>query len=182
MTWLETGLRLNPTSGAITHGVARILAASPDPALRDGERAVEMARRVVEALPTLGHVRTLAMALAENGACEDAAGLLRQALAAAGDQADPEMTALTSTELERYERGAPCRPPAPRGSGDRSRSRIVPKTHRQSSICRVRRIVIDIAPDLDKTDASLLVELSCRCGGGDLDTADRAGERGRRFR
>lgn len=46
ITRLETGLKLMPSSGRIAHGLARLLAACPDPVLRDGERAVELASLV----------------------------------------------------------------------------------------------------------------------------------------
>lgn len=105
---LEESLRLLPTSGRLSHGLARLLAAGPDPSVRDGARALELAKAVWSALPASGHAETVALALAELGRCEEAAEWQREAIAAARKEgADPGR--LTQA-LVGYEKVAPCRP------------------------------------------------------------------------
>jgi tetratricopeptide (TPR) repeat protein len=104
---LEAGLTLQPRSGLLAHGLARLLAAAPDLALRDGARALELARSVFAAAPSPLHATTVALALAEIGECAQAADWQRRAIAAA----DPAQMAAWSATLAAYERGAPCRPP-----------------------------------------------------------------------
>ena len=77
---LETALERFPGDLAVRHLLARLLATSPDAAARDGERAVELARAVVDEQPALDHLETLAMALAEAGRFEDAVSWQQRAL------------------------------------------------------------------------------------------------------
>ncbi len=109
---LEAAWAAAPTSGQLTHALARLLAASPDPTLRDGPRAVELAQRVVKASPTVGHAATYAMALAESGRCDEAARLQEEAIDAAREEGTPELVASLQPALERYRGTRPCRPPA----------------------------------------------------------------------
>ncbi|MCC5885285.1 MAG: hypothetical protein JJT88_02505 [Gammaproteobacteria bacterium] len=60
--------------------LAWIQATAPDAALRDGRRALELARAVVSAAPTPTFLDTLAAALAETGAFRDAVAIQQQAL------------------------------------------------------------------------------------------------------
>ena len=57
---------------AVQHALARLLATSDDPDVRDGAMAVQMAEKVVQERLTLDHAETLAMALAEAGRSEEA--------------------------------------------------------------------------------------------------------------
>lgn len=107
---LETALGNLPGSGRIVHGLARILAAAPDPALRDGKRAVDLAMQVHAARATGTHTETVALALAESGRCDEAAEWQRKAIAAARQEGPPERVAPMEKELARYQAGAPCRP------------------------------------------------------------------------
>ncbi len=77
---LETALERFPGDLAVRHLLARLLATSPDAAVRDGERAVELARSVVEEQPAIDHLETLAMAMAEAGRFEDAVSWQQRAL------------------------------------------------------------------------------------------------------
>ena len=77
---LETALERFPGDLAVRHLLARLLATSPDAAARDGERAVELARAVIDEQPALDHLETLAMALAEAGRFEDAVSWQQRAL------------------------------------------------------------------------------------------------------
>lgn len=111
---LESGLAALPDSGRISRALAQVLAAAPDASVRDGDRALELARRVFEARRTLDHAALVAEALAELDRCQEAADWLEAAISSAeeGGQdvplADPARAALA-----RYETQQPCRiPPA----------------------------------------------------------------------
>lgn len=96
----------------LVHLLARLLATAPDPAVRDGARALELAGRVMEAAPSRHHAETLAMALAEAGDFQRAAEWQRRVLRRAQEQGAPEpaLEAIRA-RLARYERGEPERSP-----------------------------------------------------------------------
>lgn len=103
---LEEAQRLMPEQGRLTHMLARLLAAAPDLALRNGARALDLATSVWQAQPSADHSRTLALALAEAGRCTEAAALLRS-LAAQGPASEkPALDAMASE----WAMGPPCRP------------------------------------------------------------------------
>jgi len=107
---LEDGLRQMPASGLLSHALARLLAACPDRAVRDGARALDLALAVWNALPAAGHAETVAMALAELSRCTEAAEWQRKAIEAARREGlEARLDGLTRA-LAAYERGAPCRP------------------------------------------------------------------------
>jgi tetratricopeptide (TPR) repeat protein len=116
---LEDGRQALPASGQLAAGLARLLAACPDPSLRDGARAFELAQLVFAAQPSAAHAALVAMALAELGRCPEAAEWQRKAIAHAADTASAGLPAARVAELNAtlatYERGAPCRPPVPPG-------------------------------------------------------------------
>lgn len=62
----------HPGDAALANTYARLLATAPDPALRDGERAIQMARLAYGVDPSLEHAETVPMALAEAGRFEQA--------------------------------------------------------------------------------------------------------------
>lgn len=104
---LEESLRVLPTSGRLSHGLARLLAACPDPSVRDGARALNLSTAVWNALPLSGHAETVALSLAELGRCEEAAEWQRKAIEAAGREGLE--TDRLSAALTGYEKGVPCR-------------------------------------------------------------------------
>ena len=59
---------------------ARLLAASPDPSVRNGAEALAIAQRLMADRPSIQHAETVAMALAEVGEFKRAATLQQQAL------------------------------------------------------------------------------------------------------
>lgn len=69
---LDDTLGRFPGDVATRHLLARLLAVSPEEAVRDGARAVELAQSVVDEQPALDHLETLAMAMAEAGRFDDA--------------------------------------------------------------------------------------------------------------
>lgn len=108
---LEEAYAAVPTSGPVAYALARFLAASPRADLRDGERALDLARRVYDAGPTPSRAELVAEALAESGRCDEAAEWERQVLAALGDGAPEPDLRRVRTRLTHYSAGAPCRPP-----------------------------------------------------------------------
>lgn len=87
--------------------LARHLAAAPDPSIRDGRRALELAERAMARAQTPERAETLAMALAETGQFEAAASLqqrLVEGLEAAG-LAGPQLERMRQ-DLERYRLGS----------------------------------------------------------------------------
>ncbi|MDA8018184.1 MAG: tetratricopeptide repeat protein [Thermoanaerobaculia bacterium] len=105
---LRDAYQLQPEDGLLAHGLARLLAACPDPSIRNGPVAVDLATRVVEASPSIGHLETLALALAESGRCAEAAEVQRQIVAMPGMK--PAGIAKYSVVAQRYAEGPPCRP------------------------------------------------------------------------
>ncbi|MCY3929592.1 MAG: tetratricopeptide repeat protein [Acidobacteria bacterium] len=77
---LEAALERFPGDLAVRHLLARLLATSPDAAVRDGERAVELARSVVDEQPAIDHLETMAMAMAEAGRFAEAVSWQQRAL------------------------------------------------------------------------------------------------------
>jgi arylsulfatase A-like enzyme/Flp pilus assembly protein TadD len=96
----------------LLNNFAYLLATNPDPALRDGARAVQLASRVVELdpEPNPGHRDTLAAAHAEAGDFAAAIAQVRDAIELAGRQ-NPELVAELQGHLESFEAGRPLRDP-----------------------------------------------------------------------
>lgn len=113
---LEDALSQLPRQGRWAHDLAQLLAGVPDSDLRDGERALYLARNVHRAQPTVRSAQTLAMALAETGDCTAAADVQRQAIdqivREGGDEAlaSPVTQQMVRT-LTHYRRSDPCRYP-----------------------------------------------------------------------
>ncbi|RMH17894.1 MAG: tetratricopeptide repeat protein [Acidobacteria bacterium] len=107
---LEAGLRAVPESGELSHALARILAASPLAEVRDGERALALARQVADARPSVEHLETVAMAYAELGQYDRALSWQERAIARARRGGGPPLT-LLEARRDRYRRGEPCRAP-----------------------------------------------------------------------
>lgn len=80
---LDEAVELHPDDPALAHALARLLATAPLARVRDGVRAIELARQALAAEGSLEHSETVAMALAEAGQFEQAIawqrGLAQQA-------------------------------------------------------------------------------------------------------
>jgi tetratricopeptide (TPR) repeat protein len=108
---LEQALGANPDDLAISDALARVLSTASDDRLRDGARAVELARRVAAAERGWPSLETLAMALAETGDLGAAAEVQAEAVEAARSADLPgSVDALEARRLE-YLSGSPCRTP-----------------------------------------------------------------------
>ncbi len=112
---LEQANRRFPKRARTAVALARLLAASPDPGLRDGERALELATRAYNATKLLTHGEAVALALAELGRCEEAAAWQSRFVAVAERARELELVARLKQELDRYKGRHPCAPPARQG-------------------------------------------------------------------
>lgn len=109
--WLEEAVRAQPDRPELANALARILAAAPVPAVRDGQRALALAQELAKTSshPELGE--TMAMALAEVGSFGDAISIQREVIAAARQAGlDAEARRMSET-LRLYESGRPSRTP-----------------------------------------------------------------------
>ena len=104
---LEECLAQVPSSGLLSHALSRLLAMGPELSVRDGERALDLAERVYEAVPGAPHAEVVAAAYAELGRCEEAATWQGRALETS---AEADLPARRQA-LALYEAGAPCRYP-----------------------------------------------------------------------
>ncbi len=109
---LEAAHERFPGDLAVRHLLARLLATSPEAAVRDGARAVELAGAVVDELPAVDHLETLAMAMAESGRFEEAVHWQQRAL-----DRERETSGGNSPQrrdrLRLYQAGRPLRAPQP---------------------------------------------------------------------
>lgn len=105
---LETAHLADPDSDVVSHLLARFLAASPSRELRDGERALALARRLFDQRRTLLHGETVAMALAESGRLSEAAALQGDLVAAAEARHSARAAERLRANLELYRAGRPC--------------------------------------------------------------------------
>jgi tetratricopeptide (TPR) repeat protein len=108
---LEEGVAALPESIPLVHLLARLLATASDPAARDGERAVALARRVLEADRSLAHAETLAMALAEAGRFAEAAEVQGQVIELAEAAGQAERAGEGRRRLALYRAETPVRSP-----------------------------------------------------------------------
>ncbi|HKR21313.1 MAG TPA: hypothetical protein VJS17_01915, partial [Pyrinomonadaceae bacterium] len=110
---LERAHAQYPRKGRTVVMLAYFLATSPAMELRDGARALDLARRAYEATGSLQHGALIAMALAELGRCNEAAERQRQLVEAAERAGNKDLLARLSADLKRYEGAQSCRPVGP---------------------------------------------------------------------
>lgn len=107
---LEAARQRLPQSSQLAYTLARLLAAAPDPLLRDGQRALRLAQAAYEATPAPLYAATVAMAFAELGRCEDALIWQKKAAVSAQSGKLDDLAAELWKRVSYYERGSPCRP------------------------------------------------------------------------
>lgn len=95
----------------LLHLLARLLATAPDPEIRDGARATELAMRAFRAEPSLAHASTVAMALAEAGRFDQAVEWQRRVAGRARAIGRGDLVARARRHLAMYERGERVREP-----------------------------------------------------------------------
>ena len=108
---LEAGRERAAEKDELTHLLARVLAASEDDTVRDGNRSLELALAAFELARDVDRAETVAMSLAELGRFPEAVAWQRrivEQLEAAGATSPPESML---ARLESYEAGRPCRAP-----------------------------------------------------------------------
>ena len=113
----ELGRRLyaahaaDPEAAEISYFLAALLAASPDDEVRDGERALVLARGLFEQYPSAEHAELLAMAYAETGDFDQAVQLQGQAVAIAFAANQLLLLPRLLANAELFQAGRPCRSP-----------------------------------------------------------------------
>ncbi len=121
---LRAALELMTDSGQLTHALARLLAASPDPVVRNGEEALRLAQLAFRGRPSVGHAETVAMALAELNRCQQAAEWQRKALEASQSQGvDSAAAERLQAALKIYETEESCRYPVAENGSSTSKDR-----------------------------------------------------------
>ncbi len=106
----EAGVQLEqararfPGEVSFSHALARLLAASPDPSLRDGARALELAEQVIAEQATLQRAETLAMSYAAAGRFQEAVRVQRELIAQAQSRRLAEVLPELNRQLSTYER------------------------------------------------------------------------------
>jgi tetratricopeptide (TPR) repeat protein len=107
----EESTRVLPDRIDLSHALARVLAAAPDAAVRDGRRALALTEALMQTTRTPDVGETLAMAHAELGRFEEAAMIQRSVIDAARRAGDQAAIRRMTTNLRLYERRQPCRTP-----------------------------------------------------------------------
>ncbi len=99
-----------PQRGRTVVLLAYLLAASPQPELRDGTRALELAQRVYSTTRAAQHGALVALALAELGRCSEAADWQRRMIVAAEQDKNTDLLIKLRAGLRQYENVQACRP------------------------------------------------------------------------
>ena len=95
----------------IAHALARVLAASPDDRVRDGQRAMAIVQVLFKGQKTTELGETMAMTFAELGEYARAVDIQRGVMAAARKAGLSDAVRRMETNLRLYERQKPCRTP-----------------------------------------------------------------------
>jgi tetratricopeptide (TPR) repeat protein len=107
-------LVIQPDNGNALSNLAWVFAASPDPSLRDGPRALELAERALRLsagrLPIL--FRTLGAAYAENGRFSEAIQTAQKGIELARSQGNPGLATELQGNVAIYEQQQPLRDPS----------------------------------------------------------------------
>jgi tetratricopeptide (TPR) repeat protein len=107
---LDGAERRAPGRLATATTLARLLASSPELALRDGRRALDLATAISVRRSAPADAETMALALAELGRCAEALDWMRRAVAAAEASNDAAELARLRAETPKYQ-GTSCRAP-----------------------------------------------------------------------
>jgi tetratricopeptide (TPR) repeat protein len=111
ITQLEKGLEAVPGNAPLRQALARLLATAPDAAVRNGARAVELARALFDEQKAPEHAETLAMALAEGGDLQEAVRLQQALVDAAKEAGREDLRERLDRNLQRYRQGERALPP-----------------------------------------------------------------------
>ena len=108
---LEAGFQAFPQHPGIQDALIRVLAASDDELVRDGQRAVALAERLASAFARAETLESLAMAYAEAGRFTEARQAQQSAIQAAEQQGLTAWLGHLNANLHRYQQNQPCRTP-----------------------------------------------------------------------
>ena len=110
---LESDLEALPDQPAFQHALARLLAAAPDAAVRDGEQSMQIAMQLSQTMRNTDLAETIAMAHAELGGFADAVQWQRMAMETARRVGQARIESRMASKLSLYESRKPCREPWP---------------------------------------------------------------------
>jgi Flp pilus assembly protein TadD len=110
----QKALQLEPAQPTIQNNLAWLLATCPEASLRDGAKAVELARQAnaLAGGKNPNFLRTLASALAEAGRYSEAVESAQRALPLAGAQSNTTLAGQLQAEMQLYQAGSPFHSPA----------------------------------------------------------------------
>ncbi len=110
---LEAGLTALPEDTDLAHAMARLLAACPDAAIRNGQQALRLLQKVFERVktPDFEQVETLAMVYAELGLFDRAVQVQRMMISEVTRAQRSMLATLLQENLARYQRQEACRQP-----------------------------------------------------------------------
>jgi len=110
---LESGLRDQPRNQALSVLRVRVLATDPDPKVRNGERALRLAKRLLQGTRSEGPrvLAAVATAMAETGDFEQAIDLAQRAARQARESGAEALMDRIETELTDYRNQRPVRSP-----------------------------------------------------------------------
>jgi tetratricopeptide (TPR) repeat protein len=110
----QQALELKPSDAAIQNNLAWVLATCPEASLRNGAKAVELARQANALTGGKNPIilRTLAAALAEAGRFSEALEMAQQALRLAEAQSNSRLAGTLQTEIKLYQAALPFHDPA----------------------------------------------------------------------
>ena len=110
----QKALEIKPADPTLQNNLAWLLATSPQASLRNGARAVELARQANGLTGGENPVilQALAAALAETGRFSEAVETAQHALRLAGAQSNTALAGMLQSELKLYQSGSPFHSPA----------------------------------------------------------------------
>ena len=108
---LVSAMKTYPDEKMLSYVLARLLAAAPDPEIRDGARAKTLVDTLLKTERSVDVGATAAMALAELGDYTQAAALQREVIAAAEGAGLHDIVRHLTDNLTLYEHRRPCRIP-----------------------------------------------------------------------
>lgn len=115
---LEASRRALPDNLPLAHLQARFLATSPDNSIRDGARALGLAKDIHQQVPSLEHAETVAMALAAEGRFDEATAWQTRVVEDLASSGAPAALEMANSRLELYRSGRPAPSPwSASGSG-----------------------------------------------------------------
>jgi tetratricopeptide (TPR) repeat protein len=106
---LESALSAQPGNAELLNALARLLATAPDAAVRDGRRALEMAKSLFEATRSLAVGQTYAMAFAEIGNFTEAVKLQQETIIGYERSGTPVDKSFLARNLVAYQQHRPAR-------------------------------------------------------------------------